>query len=217
MMKGREVFKVWAPIGAKWTQWVRPVPFIVINDDIKIYDAYDFTNHGIKYLTKASSDTAIIVDLPGDDSIVEGIALAKMGFRPIPVYNGTNEQNGAIATVDNRVIELGLVLGALELQKINLSKEAPPVFLLDSNRMNRYKMDASVFDNSWDIYHQDIPSCEYFFENGINNIIIRGSVVNKDLNKILYKFQRKGMKILFTNGYDEPKEVKLKKPKEKDK
>lgn len=216
-MDGREIFKIWAPLGAKWIDWVRPVPFIGINDNLKAYEVCNFENNSINYLDNLAEDVAIIVDLPGNDSIVEGILLAKRGFRPIPVYNGTNEQRNAMATVDNKTIELGLIEGAVELQKIKLSQEAPPAFLLDSNRMNRYKMDASVFDNSWDIYHQDIPSCEYFFKNGINKIIIRGRTVNKDLNKILYKFQRKGMKILFTNGYDEPKEVKLKKPKEKDK
>ena len=99
---------------------------------------------------------------------------------------------------------------------MEISNDAPPTFLLDSNRMNRFKMNVSVFDNSWDIYAQDLPSAEYFLKNGINKIIVRGEKIQKDLRKILYKFQKKGIKILYTNGYEEPKGVKIKKTLEKD-
>ena len=215
-MNGRETFKIWAPNGAKWIEWVRPVPFIAMNDDSKLYEVSNFTINRINYISEVLIDTAIIVDLPGNDSLEEGIALGKLGFRPIPLYNGTNEQPGAMATVNNHSIEVGLIKGAIELQKIKISNNAPPAFLLDSNRTNRYKMDVSAFDNSWDIYNQDIPSAEYFLKNGINKIIVRGEKIQKDLNIILYKFQKKGIKILFSNGYEKPKEVTMKKPLKKD-
>ena len=208
-MTGKDVYKIWTPVKAKWVDWVRPVPFALINDEFKSYEIGDFIIPTIDYIQKSISGTAIIVDLPGNDSIKEGLALAKLGFRPIPIYNGTETQEGAMPTVDNHSIVIGLVKGALELQKMNLSNNAMPAFLLDSNRMNRYKMDFSVFDNSWDIYAQDMPSAEYFLQNGIKKIIIRGEKIQKDLKKILYKFQEKGMEILFTNGYGEPKRVRI--------
>lgn len=216
-MTGRDIFKIWAPVGAKWVDWVRPVPFVAIKESFKFYEISNFTIPNINYINELSKDTAIIVDLPGNESIKEGLGLAKLRFRPIPIYNGTNEQQGAMATVDNHAIEIGLIKGAVELEKIKISNNAPPAFLLDSNRMHRFKMDVSVFDNSWDIYAQDIPSAEYFLKNGINKIIVRGEAIQKDLRKILYGFQKKGIKILLTNGYEEPKEVKVKKPLRKDK
>lgn len=216
-MTGRDIFKIWAPVGAKWVEWIRPVAFIAINNDNKVYEVSNFTIPNINYIKGLETNTAIIVDLPENDSIKEGIALAKIGFRPIPIYNGTNEQKGAMATVNNHIVELGLIKGALELEKIEIGNDAPPVFLVDSNRMNRFKMNVSIFDNSWDIYDQDIPSAEYFLKNGINKIVVRGELVQKDLTKILYKFQNKGIKILFTNGYKEPCEIKLKKSYFKDK
>ena len=214
-MTGRDIFKIWAPTGAKWTQWVRPVPFVGINENIKIYEISDFNISNIYYLEELVTDTAIIVDIPGNDSIKEGIALAKMGYRPIPIYNGTDQQKGAIATVDNCSIKVGLIKGTKELEKIKIDNNAPPVFLLDTNRMNRFKMNISIFDNSWDIYSQDLPTAEYFLNNGIKNIIISSRIIQKDLSKILYKFQNKGINILFTNGYDKPKKVKINKPHEK--
>ena len=214
-MTGKEIYKIWAPTGSKWIDWVRPVPFTQIdNEDFKIYKSGDFSIPKINYINELKKDTAIIVDLPEYYSINDGIALSKLGYRPIPVFNGTAENKNARATVNNHAVESGLIFGAMELKKIELDKDAPPVFLTDSNRLNRYKIDISIFDNSWDLYHQDLPSAEYFIANGINKIIVRGNDFNLDLKKILYRHQEKGMKIYYTEGYDEAKEVKLKKIKE---
>lgn len=211
-MSGKETFKIWAPYGIKWTDWVRPVPFIAIDNNLN-NEFYDFSIPSINYINSLKRDTAFIIDLPSYNSIKEGIALAKLGYRPIPIFNGTNEQLGVISTTNNNIIGPALVWGALELKNIILDNNTSPVFLLDTNRMNRRKMDEGVFDNSWDIYHQDLPTYKYFLDNGINKIVIRSNSIQNDLNKILYKFQKNGVKILFTNGYDEPKEVILKKPK----
>ena len=211
-MTGRDVFKIWAPVGAKWVDWVRPVSFIGINNTLKVYEVCDFTIPNINYIKQLALDTAIIVDLSSYEGVKEGIALAKIGFRPIPLYNGTNEQEGSMPLVDNHAIEYALRWGAVELEKINIANDTAPVFLLDSNRMHRLKMNPSVFDNSWDIYPQDIPSAEYFLKNDIKKIIVRGNAIQKDLGKILYKFQKEGIKILFTTGYEEPREIKIKKP-----
>ena len=211
-MSGKETFKIWAPYGIKWTDWVRPVPFITIDNNLN-NEFYDFSIPSINYINSLERDTAFIIDLPSYNSIKEGIALAKLGYRPIPIFNGTNEQLGVISTTNNNIIGPALVWGALELKNIVLDNNTSPVFLLDTNRMNRRKMDEGVFDNSWDIYHQDLPTYKYFLDNGINKIVIRSNSIQNDLNKILYKFQKNGVKILFTNGYDEPKEVILKKPK----
>lgn len=119
-------------------------------------------------------------------------------------------------TVNNHAIEIGLIQGASELKKMKIEENAPPAFLLDSNRMNRLKMNVSVFDNSWDIYDQDLPTAEYFIKNDINKIIVRGEKLNKDLKRILYKFQKKKIKIFFTNGYETPKEVYIKKPSKRE-
>lgn len=212
-MLGKDIYKVWAPIGAKWVQWVRPVPFIGINNKLKVYDVSDFSIPKITYITNYREDTAFIIDLQGDKSIKEGLALARIGFRPIPIYNGNDAQKNSIATVDNNIIKLGLIKGAKELREITLKPDASPAFLLDSNRTNQFKMNFSVFDNSWDIYGQDLPSAEYLLKNNIKRMIVRSDKLQNDLNKILYKFAEKGIIIYFTNGYEEPKCVRLKKPK----
>lgn len=211
-MTGKDIFKIWAPAGARWTDWVRPVPFVSMKGTFQTDTAYNFTVPPVNYISTRPADTAIIVDLPGYDSISEGLALTRFGFRPIPLYNGTNEQEGAMALVDNHMVERALIWGAAKLAELEIAPDALPAFLLDSNRTHRFKMNVSVFDNSWDLYDQDIPSAEYFLNHGIHNIIVRSEKIQDDLSKILYKFSGKGLKILFTKGYEAPKEVKVKKP-----
>jgi len=190
-----------------WTDWVRPVPFIYIDTSICAERIYNFFVPDIDYISKILVDTAIIVDSPEYEGVEEGVALARIGYRPVPLYNGTTEQDNAMALVDNSIISTALRSGASELIKLNIADDAPPAFLLDSNRMHRYKMDISLYDNSWDIYPQDLPSASYFIKNGINKIIVKSEKIQKDLKKILYGFQKKGMTIYFTSGYDCPEKI----------
>ena len=210
-MTNKEIYKIWAPDKKRWVDWVRPVPFINIDDSSSRKEFIDYRIPSINYLKEVLNDTALIIDIPGIASIKEGIALAKLGYRPIPIFNGTDPPIGTISTTNNQIIKPLLIWGAFELKNIKLKNDAPPVFLLDQNRLNRYKINNGIFDNSWDIYDGDLPSPKYLLENGINKIIVRSNFQAKDLRKILYKWQKNNIKIFFTNGYEEPKELKLKK------
>jgi len=178
----------------------------------EINQIMNYTIPSVCYLKEIQADTAIILDLPGYESIMEGLALAMLGWRPVPLFNGTNEQQGAIPLVENHGIERALVWGAHELNEIKTDISAPPAFLLDSNRMHRYKPQESYFDNSWDLFNQDMPTAEYFKNNEITKIIVRGETINKDLAKILYELQQKAITIMFTQGYEPPEKILVKKP-----
>lgn len=211
MLTIKDVYRIWAPEGAKWTEWVRPVPFAGVKQCAKGYSQAELVIPKLHYLDETFEGAALIVDLPGMNSIKEGIALAKAGYRPIPVYNGTIEQKNARATVNNQMIVSGLILGAKHLAGIKIAPDAFPAFLVDRNRLNRHKMSVSVFDNSWDVYHQDLPSADYFIENGIRKIIVIGESFSPDLQKILYPFKKKRIEILWTNRYQKPVKVKIRK------
>ena len=207
-MKGKEIYKIYAPNGAKWIDWVRPVPFVAI-DTYNRKPIANFLDREAMFLKKYQQDTAIFIDLPGKESIELGIGLAHMGYRPIPVFNGTDEQQGSQATTNTYLIESCLINGSQKLKNIKLKNDANPAFLLDSHRTNRYRAKESIFDNSWDLYKQDIPSAEYFKQNGITKIIVVGETIQRDLKKIFLKFQEKGIDIYITDGYTLPKKVKL--------
>jgi len=216
-MADKNIYKLWAPKNTKWVDWVRPVPFIGISKVTQLSTNHNFKIVNINYVDELTRDTAYIVDLPDYESVIEGLGLAKKGFRPIPLYNGTTPQPNAMSLVNNNAIQEALAWGTLKLKRMEIDDCAPPVFLLDSNRLLRFKMNASIFDNSWDLYEQDIPSYEYFLKNGITKIVVRAEKVQRDLARILYKFQKKGMVILLTNGYEYPKVIRIKKPPRKDK
>ena len=204
-MIGKEIYKIYAPENVKWTSWVRPVPFVSI-------DTYDrqpinnWINRKAIFINQYQEDTAIFVDLPGKESIELGIALAHIGFRPIPLFNGTNEQNGSKATTDTYIVKRSLIICAE-----HLDNNANPAFLLDSSRTNRYRANESIYDNSWDLYGQDIPSLEYFNKNGVKKIIVVGNTIQRDLRKIFFNFQAFGIEFFLTDGYLPPQKAILKK------
>ena len=207
-MRGKEIYKIYAPNGAKWTDWVRPVPFVAI-DTYNRKPIADWMERKAMFLKNYQQDTGIFVDLPGKESIELSIDLAYKGYRPIPIFNGTDEQPGSQATTNTYLIESCLINGSEKLKNIKLDNNANPAFLLDSYRTNRYRAKESIFDNSWDLYKQDIPSAEYFKQNGITKIIIVGDGIQRDLKKIFLKFQEKGIDIYITDGYTFPQKVKL--------
>ena len=59
-MTNKECYRIWAPIGKKWTDWVRPVPFIAAEKNVKGYTIVFFKKGKEKY-----AFSALISDLLG--------------------------------------------------------------------------------------------------------------------------------------------------------
>ena len=209
-----DVYKQFVTNEHIWSNWVRPVPFINIGVGKKLFAnlyneqrIFDSKEELAPFLEK----TGIILDLPGADSNMFGLNLAKEGFRVVPLFNGTIEQDGARATADCQSASEGLVWLGEKLQDISVETDAMPVFLLDSNRLLRFKRNISLFDNSWDIYSQDMPSAQYLKEKGIDKILVIGEKIARDLKRILLKYQKDGIDIYLKKMYGEPKKIKLRK------
>ncbi len=212
-MKDKDLYRIWAPSKHRWVDWVRPVCFLNIERLlVKSFELID-----VHYVDNYQADMAIMIDLPAEESVLEGLSCAKLGYRPIALFNGTEAQAGSFAMVNQERIQQALVWGAPLLESLALSKEAAPVFLLDSNRILRFKQSMATYDNSWDLYNQDIPSPQMFLKHGINKILLRSFTLHRDLERIFYDFQKQGIQILYTNGFDEPQPIQIKKPPKKDK
>ena len=211
-MTEKEIYRIWAPFGKKWTDWVRPVAFV----ENHLYDRGYYLGEEellpVLFQETCEKDTAFIVDMPGAESVYMGLALAKLGYRPIPVYNGTIEQNDAGAKVDNISVGKALRQCADTLQGISFEEDAPPVFMTDSNRLNRFRKNRTWFDNSWDLYPQDLPSGDYLQKNGIRKVVIVGNKVTRDLKKILYRYQKKGIEIYRVKEYEKQVKIKILRP-----
>ena len=191
-------YKAWAPEGSIWAAWNKPVLFATLR------------HRGRPPLTVPKLDwahfpdrkTAIIVDLPGIDSVAEGLALAELGYRPVALYNGTDGPNMAKTIVKTRNLAHGVFMAAEILSELRLPFDAPPAFLLDADRMSGGGKRPGMYDNRWCVFAQDMPSAELLKQRGISRIILRttGIMISSDLTHVLVRYQQAGISILQSKG-----------------
>src|SRR5262245_43862336 len=132
------LFNTWAPAGGVWSPWVKPVVFASLEQLPFLQEVPPPDLSAVQ----VGSDTVAVVDLPGAEGVAAGMAFARRGFRPVPLYNAVpgpihtlTGTTGAYPTVVEVIqIQSALVDHAAELQLLNLPLDAPPVFLLDSRR-----------------------------------------------------------------------------------
>ncbi|MCL2159733.1 MAG: hypothetical protein FWH48_10030, partial [Oscillospiraceae bacterium] len=141
MNDGMTAYKIWAPDNSPWTAWAKPVLF-----SSPAYGALAMEIPNIGWIAEASGDTMIILDLPGKGGVEEGLALSQFGYRPVPLYNGVNGPDPEAMIVNSREIAAALFSGADMLSSINLIPGAPPVFLMDSNRMSGKGKERGKYD-----------------------------------------------------------------------
>ena len=206
-------YKIWTPDGAMWTQWVKPVLFTNFRPGYGAFNIaeIEFPNE----ITSASEpkDTAVIFDLPGKEGVEKGLALARAGhYRPIPLYNGVEGPNEEAMVVNVREIADALFQSANILSGLNLTNEAPPVFLLDSERMKGRGKQYGKYDNRWCVSPQDMPSASFLSDQGIKKVAVcaEDNKIQNDLSHISYRYQEQGVKIYLLNG--KMRETKISKP-----
>jgi hypothetical protein len=233
-MTPEELYDVWAPPDSIWSQWVIPVPFaqIVCLDTEREKSLEIFPDlNGLRF----DSDLAVIVDLPGGDSIRYGLALARLGFRPVAVLDGSpgpftvagpmphGAQGGigqakATAVVDMRDLLFALCAIAPVLQETPIVSNAPPAFLLDSQRMKGdHVSDADLFDNRWKVFPQDFPSAKFLREQGVRRVLLiqeSAAQPQEDLAHVLLRWQEAGLEVLASGrtGGNEASAIRVAKP-----
>lgn len=192
MKDNLNIYKIWAPDNAMWTEWAKPVLFTGMTEKMKHINAFNIPQ--ISWISKALGDTMIILDLPDKSGVEEALALAKIGFRPVPLYNGVNGPRNNIIKVEE--LEKALFFGADELALININSDAPPVFMLDSRRLDKwYGEKYGLYDNRWSVFPQDFPSAAFIITQGITKVIVRAQYLSTDLTYVLYNYQQRGIQI----------------------
>lgn len=206
MRSNLETYKIWAPDGSIWTQWAKPVLFIREPD---FPGGFDLEIPDIEWNRNVDIGTMIIVDLPGHRGVLEALALARLGYRPVPLYNGVSPQHSGIVNVND--IVKALYKGADYLATYYILPDAPPVFMLDYNRMTGNGKEPGKFDNRWCVFPQDMPSAAFLLKQGINKVIVRSNTIQNDLSHILCRYKEAGIEICICRG-EEVKEVPVVKP-----
>lgn len=153
----------------------------------------------IDWINSLEKQTMIVVDLPERNGVTESLALAHLGYRPVPLYNGVDGRTLSMA-VKVGEIATALFFGANSLEKLDIKPDAPPVFMLDSNRMNGGRKVPGTYDNRWCVFPQDMPSAAFLKNAGISKIIVRSDKIQDDLSHILLRYQQEGIEIFLCDG-----------------
>ena len=209
MNRAKEVFKVWAPEGSPWSKWVKPVMFQYVTGEAKGMEP-----KSLSWIKNVPPQSMLIIDKKGGEGVIEGINVAAHGYIPIPIYNGSSAKDNKDNLIDHSDILQALVEGEQALQKIDLQSLAQPAFLIDSRRMSTVGIGQSVrHDNRWEVVANDMPSATYILAQGIKNIVVRGEVIEIDLDEILHGYKLAGIKIFFSeDGTDVVEEAIVEEP-----
>lgn len=89
---------------------------------------------------------------------------------------------------------------------------APPVFLLDFNRLLKTGKRPGMYDNRWCIFPQDMPSATFLKQHKIRRVMIYSERIQEDLAHILFRYQKEGIDIFLCNDSSAMKKVNVKKP-----
>ena len=236
-MNSESVYLDWAadPV---WSRWVKPVVFAHLSDRViarvLTEAAIDPISADVSGVSRATGTTAIIVDLPGAASVATGLALAELGFRPVPLYNSApvmlsevsvpapmlanNEMPtlGPTATVDMYPIVRLLIQVARGRVLRTISPLAPPAFLLDSRRRGIGAAPRpGDFDNRSISLPTDFPSANFMLASRIRDVIVIQEQVGApqpDLGHTLRRWQDAGIRIMTSVPGGTPEHVVVERP-----
>jgi hypothetical protein len=181
-MNREGIFSIWAPEASPWSRWAKPVLFAHLDSARSQPVEFDF-NPDVNWCPAADGTTALVLDLPGAEGVLVGVALAARGYRPVPLYNALPEPVPSVfidpltsfhpAAVDVVPIITALVLGSVRLANVTVPAAAPPAFLLDANRAgDGRRMAPDEFDNRSVSFTTDFPSANCFAAHGIGRLLL---------------------------------------------
>jgi hypothetical protein len=157
-------------------------------------------------------NTAIFVDLIGEQSVVWAAVLHRAGFSPVVTINNWPHQYG--------ILRLERPLGALlyyaeELSQTRLPAEAPPVFVLERSRLGQKGLNPSSgqFDNRYFHAPTDFPAAGEFLKRGLRNVIyinprgVTAGAEEDDLNEYFTELAKAGLQLIYvrshSSGFDQ--------------
>lgn len=188
-MTPEQLYDLWAPDTSPWSAWAKPILFATLAPAAAPADAPPLPD--ASWATTLEAGTAVIVDLSGPAAVLTGLALAGLGYRPVPLFNGCSAP-GMI--VDVQPVQELLRRGAGLLRDQTLAPAAPPAFLLDADRLsNAANAIPGRFDNRWAVVPQDFPSANCLQRAGITAVCLVASAVRDDLAHVLRRYQEAGL------------------------
>ena len=205
-----ELYKTWAPPESVWSGWAKPALFAsMVRGDMGQTALPELLP--AEWARDASKSTAIIIDLPGEQAVLNALSLVDRGYRPVPLFNGCKAPG---MLVDVAPVVKALVAGSQILSRgEKLRRDSAPVFVLDSRRMESSQVtDVKKYDNRWSVVPQDMPSAQYLRQMGIDRIIVRSDRIREDLAHILLRYQEERITIQMCGDGQRVESLTVRKP-----
>lgn len=232
-MKGEQAFELWAPPESPWSAWAKPVLFAQMDElretPTSVGDravgwapepaATTYTpdpSAGYRepgMVPGAIERTAIVVEHAGVAAVATGLALARRGYRPVPLFNACHGPGALVAVAP--IIQV-LRQSAPQLAGLGLPPDAPPAFLVDAGRMSGTPHPGG-FDNRSMVFPQDFPSATFLRDRGVSRVIVATDAPREpaaDLCHVLLAWQKQGIEILSVHagGAEPPARIVVKTP-----
>jgi hypothetical protein len=213
------VYDAWRPESSIWSRWVKPVLFSYLTpgDLVREPDAELAREWNVSH----EAQTAVLIDLPGAEGLLVALALARAGWRPIPVYNAipfpTDDPETdlplsitrvsrvrAITTVDLDPVLRAIVRFTPTLLDCHLPNDAPPAFVIDQNRKGMFPRSPGCFDNRSFLSTSDFPSAVFLKDHGIRSMaVIRSNMrLDDDARSVLLSWQQEQISIRFQQCWE---------------
>jgi len=202
------LYNIWAPPGGLWSDWCKPVLFAHLTREFLPTEGMKPLEHSLDWVPAADGSTAIVIDLPGPASIGVAMQLARVGYRPVPLFNALPSEGLAAAVCDIRSILITLAMMTPELDGLNLPFHAPPAFVLDADRRaGNGRLTPGMFDNRSVSLPTDFPSANLLLSRGIKQAILvqyASIAPQEDLAHTLLRWQRAGIAIAAADLMEAP-------------
>lgn len=213
-----ELFDAWAPAGGLWSDWAKPVLFAHWPRPLPAVP--EKAPADLSWAPQPADRVALVIDLPGVASVHLGLALAAVGYRPVPLFNACPppvEGEPGVAVVSVEAILTALVQGAERLRAGRLPADGPPAFLLDADRQTaRRDLAPGAFDNRSVVFPTDFPSAARLADHGITRAILvreQPGPIGDDLEDAVRQWQTDGLRVEVKSLSDPAPPVPLNLPK----
>jgi hypothetical protein len=196
-MTNEDLFDIWAPADVGWSAWVKPVLFaqqVISRTDMSSPD--EWQNAAAAWAPESHENTAVVVDLPGRQALLAGLALAARGYRPVPLFNACCSHSAVVPM--EPILDL-IARAAPYLAGLFLPDDAPPAFLLDADRLRGTNTPRpGLFDNRWLVFPQDFPSANFLRSHAIDAVLLVQAPTDQpqsDLAHVLLRWQQAGLSL----------------------
>jgi hypothetical protein len=141
------------------------------------------------------SQTMIISDLPGPQSVALGAAMADTA-QVVPVFDNWPHPLGVVRSHET-LGAMAYYAGEIDEKRSKLKERAPAILLLDSNRLTAYTDQDTQFDNR---YLAKLPPADQIKQRGVQQVIYLVKDESQkeeldDINDDLVEWQKQGINV----------------------